>query len=75
MVMNASGALYVANYQGNSVSLVTPDTTPPSLSLYGGNEVVNYREYNYLEQSAYCYDTLDGNISVSISGSVDIHTL
>lgn len=64
MVMDGSGTLYVANYQGDSVSRVTPDTTPPSMSLYGGNEVATYQEYNYLEQSAYCYDSLDGYVSV-----------
>lgn len=65
----------MANYQENTVTKITPDTTPPYMFLYGGNEVTSYQGYGYSEQGVYCSDAMDGYITSVNSGSVDTNTL
>lgn len=45
------------------------DTTPPTLTLNGGNIILNVGE-EYTEQGAQAFDNRDGDIDVEISGEV-----
>ena len=48
-----------------------PDTTPPSITLNGASKVTISRGSSYSEQGAVAVDDVDGNVAVTLSGSVD----
>ena len=51
------------------------DTTPPTITL-NGDANINLSQYNeYVELGATAYDIVDGSLSVTISGSIDISTV
>jgi len=61
-----------------TVNVYTPeaiaDTTPPNITLNGYDSLSIALNTAYTEEGATAYDNIDGNLSVSISGSVDTAT-
>lgn len=53
--------------------LVLPlqDTTPPVVTLLGADSVALIQGQNYTDPGAHCVDDKDGELAISVSGSVD----
>jgi len=51
------------------------DTTPPVITLNGDSNITLNQGSIYVEKNASAIDAVDGNVSVSISGTVDSSTL
>jgi len=49
------------------------DTTPPTITLHGEQTVKVLLHDAYTEEGADAVDDVDGNVSVTISGEVDVH--
>ena len=50
------------------------DTTPPVITLNGAVEIQQYIKSDYEEAGASAVDNVDGSVSVTISGAVDVST-
>lgn len=60
---------------GDSKKSTPTDTVAPVITLNGQNEVSIEQFSNYIEYGASALDNVDGNVEVSISGSVDTSEL
>ncbi len=66
----------IDNYGGTGVvsveiTVTSPDTTPPNITLNGENPTIIQLGGVYTEQGASAIDDVDGTVSVSTSGSVN----
>lgn len=53
----------------------SPDTTAPVITLNGPNQYQQAQNQNYIEAGARANDDIDGDISVMISGTIDVNSL
>ena len=51
------------------------DNTPPIITIIGGNPLTVIQGDNYIDEGATANDDVDGEVAVSINGSVDTSTL
>ncbi len=58
-----------------SLEVLTPDVTAPIIRLNGDANITLTKGQAYIELGATAVDDVDGNVSVSISGSVDTATV
>ena len=64
---------------GNDEALVTiidddgtgPDTAPPVITLNGDNSITIHKGSSYIELGATAIDNVDGNVAVTLSGTVN----
>ena len=53
--------------------ILAPDTTPPVISLNGGNLISIVQGSSFTDPGASANDNRDGSVTVSVSGSVDVN--
>lgn len=58
-----------------TINVLTPDTTPPVLSLNGSTPLTIAHGDSYIDEGATATDDRDGSVNVSITGIVDTNTL
>ena len=59
------------NYEAISRTISVIDSTPPTLNLNGDTEIVLATGSEYIEQGATAVDSIDDDVEVTISGSVN----
>ena len=70
-----NGVLFSDKTQNNHLRCIkTIDTTPPVITLNGTSSITLNQHETYSELGASAYDAIDGDVPVTITGSVDIHT-
>ena len=62
-------------YAKCNLTSISTDITPPVLTLNGNNNITLQVGGTYTELGATALDDVDGNVSVSITGSVDTNTV
>jgi len=67
-------AIYIFDLNSSSTE-TDEDTTPPNITLNGSSSLSLNLGENYTELGAIAMDNIDGNLAVSISGSVDTSTV
>ncbi len=77
MAVDDSGNVYITNPNDNTVTKITPDTTPPTITLNGDAEMTIYRGQSYYENGFVWNDNLDGYgyVYTANSGSIDTSTI
>lgn len=71
--MDAAGNASTVTRVVNVVQI--PDNTPPAVTINGETSVSLIRHTNYVDAGATAIDDVDGSVSVSFSGSVDVSTI
>ncbi len=70
------GVLFSDKGENNHLRCVqTIDNIPPVISLNAAAEITLHQDESYLEAGATASDNVDGNLNVTISGSVDTSTV
>ena len=58
-----------------TVNVLTPDVTPPVVTLNGASEITLFQGDSYTEEGATATDERDGTLDVVITGTVDTNTI